>query len=50
MITYDLDNYCPINSFEVHPETFQNDFDFLNIMVAQSVIYYLIKTKNVGTF
>ena len=43
MITNDLDNHYLINNFQVHPETFQNDFDFLNIMVAQSIIYYFGK-------
>ena len=39
MITYDLDNHYLINNFKVHPRAFQNNLDFFNIMVAQSIIY-----------
>ena len=34
MITRDLDNQYSIGNFQVHPETFQNELCFLNIIVA----------------
>ena len=34
MITNDLDNHYLIDNFYVHSKTFQNDLNFLNVMVV----------------